>query len=366
MIRTLKIKTNEKAFLFYEGKLEKIYSQGKHFIFKPFKDYRVSMSNERNPWITHEDLDIIVKSGLLGDDATVIDLNDRQRGLVWIDGRFERLLKPGLYALWNKAKKIRVEIINADNVKFEHEELNAIMNAENAEIFLNEFVVENGYAGLYFCNGMFVEELKPGRYVFWKEMAKVKLYNKDLKTQTVEISGQDIMTNDKVTLRINALVNWNIANAYLAVTKCEDAIQSVYKEAQLILRSVIGTKDLEAILTDKNTVVRQLEEDLSAKTKAFGVKIDSFGIKDIILPGEMKEILNKVIEAKKIAEANLISRREETAAIRSQLNTAKMLEDNPVLMRLRELEVLERISAKTNLNVLLGNEKLTDRITKLI
>ena len=91
-----------------------------------------------------------------------------------------------------------------------------------------------------------------------------------------------------------------------------------------------------------------------------------YGIKDIILPGEMKEILNKVIEAKKIAEANLISRREETAAIRSQLNTAKMLEDNPVLMRLRELEVLERISAKTNLNVLLGNEKLTDRITKLI
>ena len=69
------------------------------------------------------------------------------------------------------------------------------------------------------------------------------------------------------------------------------------------------------------------------------------GIRDVILPGDMKELLNKVTEAKNAAEANLIARREETAAMRSQANTAKLLEDNPTLMRLRELEVLERVAA---------------------
>jgi len=90
------------------------------------------------------------------------------------------------------------------------------------------------------------------------------------------------------------------------------------------------------------------------------------GIRDIILPGDMKEIMNKVIEAQKGSEANGIKRREETAAMRSQLNTAKLMESNPVLMRLRELEVLETVAQTTNLSVILGDKGLTERVTKLI
>ena len=74
----------------------------------------------------------------------------------------------------------------------------------------------------------------------------------------------------------------------------------------------------------------------------------SVGIRDVILPGDLKDLLNKVTKAKKAAEANLISRREETAAMRSQANTAKLLTDNPKLMRLRELEVLEKIASAGN------------------
>ena len=85
------------------------------------------------------------------------------------------------------------------------------------------------------------------------------------------------------------------------------------------------------------------------------------GIRDVILPGEMKDLMNKVTEAKKAAEANLIARREETAAMRSQANTAKLLADNPTLMRLRELEVLEKVAANSKLNILLGDRVLGDR-----
>ena len=97
-----------------------------------------------------------------------------------------------------------------------------------------------------------------------------------------------------------------------------------------------------------------------------GLEIASVGIRDVILPGEMKDLMNRVTEAKKAAEANLISRREETAAMRSQANTAKLLADNPVLMRLRELEVLERIAADGDLKVVLGEKGLTDTVVNLL
>mgnify|MGYP001362247981 CR=1 FL=1 len=80
----------------------------------------------------------------------------------------------------------------------------------------------------------------------------------------------------------------------------------------------------------------------------------------------MKELLNKVTEAKKAAEANLIVRREETAAMRSQANTAKMLQDNPTLMRLRELETLEKVAATSKLRILVSDQGLTDRLLKVV
>jgi hypothetical protein len=97
-----------------------------------------------------------------------------------------------------------------------------------------------------------------------------------------------------------------------------------------------------------------------------GLEIASIGIRDVILPGEKKDLMNKVTETKKAAEANLIFRREEMAAIRSQANTAKLLADSPVLMPLRELEVLEEIAANGKLNIVLGEKGLTDKVVNLL
>ena len=105
---------------------------------------------------------------------------------------------------------------------------------------------------------------------------------------------------------------------------------------------------------------------MARKAPEFGLEVRSLGIRDIILPGEMKELMNKVTEARKAAEAGLITRREETAAARMQANTAKILESNPVLMKLRELEVLEKVAEKSNLTVVLGDGGLKDRVTKLL
>jgi regulator of protease activity HflC (stomatin/prohibitin superfamily) len=119
---------------------------------------------------------------------------------------------------------------------------------------------------------------------------------------------------------------------------------------------VVGARELDVFLADKDAVAEELEEAARRRAGELGLEVVSVGIRDVILPGDMKDLMNKVTEAKKAAEANLIFRREETAAMRSQANTAKLLTDNPTLMRLRELEVLEKVASAGNLNVILGEK----------
>jgi regulator of protease activity HflC (stomatin/prohibitin superfamily) len=174
------------------------------------------------------------------------------------------------------------------------------------------------------------------------------------------------MTADKVTLRLNAVVAFRVVDPVRSVTTVECQEKALYRDAQLALRSVIGARELDSFLSDKEHVAQELEGLIRDRAKAFGLEITAFGIRDVILPGEMRTILNRVIEARKAAEADLITRREETAAMRSQANTARIFESNPALMRLRELEVLEKVADKANLNVVLGEKGLADRIVKLL
>jgi regulator of protease activity HflC (stomatin/prohibitin superfamily) len=182
----------------------------------------------------------------------------------------------------------------------------------------------------------------------------------------LDVAGQEIMTADKVTLRLNALVTYKIADARASLSVSDDARQALYREAQLVLRAMVGARELDQFLTDKDGVIQELEESLRRRTASIGIEVASVGIRDVILPGEMKELLNKVTEAKKAAEANLIVRREETAAMRSQANTAKLLQDNPTLMRLRELEVLEKVAQTAKLSVVLGDKGLTERVVNVL
>ncbi|MDJ0611998.1 MAG: slipin family protein, partial [Kiloniellales bacterium] len=129
---------------------------------------------------------------------------------------------------------------------------------------------------------------------------------------------------------------------------------ALYKEVQFALRQAIGTRTLEEVLSDKLEINEALSGRLVPKLAESGLEVSSVGIKDIILPGEVRELMNRVIEAEKTAQANVIKRREETAATRSLLNTAKLMEDNPLLLRLKELEALEKVSEKVG-NVIVGN-----------
>ena len=145
-----------------------------------------------------------------------------------------------------------------------------------------------------------------------------------------------------------------IADPVKAVSVTADVRDYLYKGLQLALRQVVGTRTLDEVLGDKQGINAAIAEQLVPELEANGLRVASAGIKDIILPGDVRELMNRVIEAEKVAQANVIRRREETAATRSLLNTAKLMEDNPILLRLKELEALERVSEKVG-NVIVGN-----------
>ena len=174
------------------------------------------------------------------------------------------------------------------------------------------------------------------------------------------------------TLRLNAVVTDKIVDARKAVSQADDVRQALYRETQLVLRAVVGARELAVFLTDKDAVAKDIEENVRRRAGELGLEIASVGIRDVILPGDMKDLMNKVTEAKKAAEANLIARREETAAMRSQAGhgpqggPAKLLESNQTLMRLRELEILEKVAATGKLNIVLGEKGLADRIVNLL
>jgi len=366
MSKHIKIRRHEVGLLFRDREFQGLLDAGRHTLFDPLLKARVEMRSLRAPRLEHEQLDVIVASGVLEERATVLDLKDDQRALVWIDGRFSEVLEPGFHAYWNTVRDIRVEVIDARETRFTHEDLPVIAAIPASRRLLDICTVDRERVGVLYLSGRYVETLPPGLYAFWKNGTEARIVEIDLRETAADVNGQEIMTADKVTLRLNAAVNYRIIDAHRAVSHAEDVRQVLYREAQLALRGVLGTRDLDALLSEKDAVTEEIEALVRRRAGELGLEILSVGIRDIILPGDMKDLMNKVTEAKKAAEANLIARREETAAMRSQANTAKLLESNAALMRLRELEVLEKIATAGQLNVILGEKGLADRVVNLL
>ena len=231
--------------------------------------------SQRSPWLAHEKLDMIVKSGALKDRAVVLDLKDYERALVWVDGRFSHILPPGLYAYWTTFREVAVEVIDARKVRFEHKDLQVVVRSTMADRVLDAGAVEQGHVGVLFEDGRHVETLPPGKYAFWKNMAKVILVPMDLRETMLDIGGQEIMTADKVTLRLNAVVTYRVVDAHRALSAADDVRQALYREVQLALRAAVGTRELDQLLADKDAVAKELETTVRQRVAALGLEVVS-------------------------------------------------------------------------------------------
>ena len=207
-------------------------------------------------------------------------------------------------------------------------------------------MVENHEAGLLFVEGRLVERLAPGRHAFWTAGRKIEVKRLDLRPQAVEITAQEMLTKDRIALRVTLTAFRRIVDPERAVGTVADVDAWLYRLAQFAIREAVAARTLDEVLSAKNALDAELRTYVRERVQETGIEVTELGVKDVILPGEIRELVNKVVEAERTAKANLIRRQEETAATRSLLNTAKLMEDNPLLLRLKELESIERLVEK--------------------
>jgi regulator of protease activity HflC (stomatin/prohibitin superfamily) len=222
------------------------------------------------------------------------------------------------------------------------------------------------HVAVLYVDAKLAQVLEPGLRAFYTFGRTLRVDFVDLRLQVIEVAGQEILTKDKVPLRVNLNAGYRVTDVLTAFAKQAKPVDYLYKELQFGLRGAIGTRTLDELLEDKGAIDRAVAEHIERRVQGFGVEVDSVGVKDIILPGEMKAILAKVVEAEKAAAANVIRRREETSATRSLLNTARVMEDNPIALRLKELETLEKVTEKIDkISVFGGLEGVLKDLVKI-
>lgn len=267
-----------------------------------------------------------------------------------------RLLREGRWDLWAHAD-LEVERLDLSGIACE-----PVRDARRALLDRScyvEVLVPEGAAGLRLVDGQLDAVLPPGRHAAWTALREVTLTAVDLRERIVSISNQEVMSRDKVSLRLNASITIKVADAARLARTAKDADAALYLSAQLALRDAVATHTLDELLSQRSLLTDAIMPTLIARADALGLAVVDVGVKDLILPGEMRTLLNRVIEAQKDAEANVIARREETAATRSMAQTAKVLSENPLLMRLKELEAYKDLATRVGtLHVVLGDGAL--------
>ena len=266
--------------------------------------------------------------------------------IVSLDGRPMQVMTPWqVRVYWKVATSVdveRIDVTSEPRVSARH----LAMTDRTRLLIVTEAVVENHEAGLLYVEGRLVERLAPGRHAFWNVGRKIEVKRLDLRPQAVEITAQEMLTRDRIALRVTLTAFRRIVDPERIVSAVPDVDAWLYRLVQFAIREAVAGRTLDEVLSAKAALDAELRDYVRARIADSGVEVTELGVKDVILPGEIRELVNKVVEAERVAKANLIRRQEETAATRSLLNTAKLMEENPLLLRLKELESLERLVEK--------------------
>jgi len=342
------VKENEKALIYKDEKFEKILSTGVHKLFHLFQNYRV----ERVETHAHGIINSLKAEQLYKNNPTLIEelfnvvkLEEHERAYVWLDGKFIELLETGALSLYWKEYDVKVEKVDVQKSYLVEKRHQRILNNLNIPFNnLKKCVVTKNSQGYLYIDEKFEELVEEGKHYYYTDFHDIELKLINRRVNELEITGQELLSADKVTLRCNLTMHYKIVDGQSYLESVNDTNNYLYKQLQFAVREHLGALNIDEILSKQHTLSDEILEKFYTTCNKIGVEVEGVYIKDIILPGEMREIFNQVIEASKRAEANNIQRREETAATRSLLNTAKLMNDNPALARLKELEALEKIT----------------------
>ncbi|MBK1723306.1 hypothetical protein CKO23_13780 [Thiocystis violacea] len=387
---------HERALVLKNGMLEQILGPGVYRWLDLPGALAVEVFDLTHPELSHPHADVFCKEAAPLWNAWVenVEISEREAGLVYLDGRLSRLLSPmSRRFYWKGPVAVRVERVDLSAGlsvdaglmetirRMRHADAwtqasvvmrekaralgKALPGAEFLDNILEEEVADHEM-GLLLVDGRLIRTLEPGVHAFWSFARNVQVEVTDLRLQELEVQGQEILTRDKVSLRINLGAHYRVADPVKVRASLPKHKDFLYRELQFALRQAICDRTLDELLDQKGALEQGMLGVIRGRAEPHGIAVEALGIKDVILPGDMKQILNQVVEAEKAAQANLIRRREETAATRSLLNTAKLMDQNPVLLRLKELETLERVTERVgSLTVFGGMESLLQGLVRI-
>jgi regulator of protease activity HflC (stomatin/prohibitin superfamily) len=352
MFKTITVKLNERVVLFKDGLPFRAYGPGRYIVF----GRRLTEQRWNTDQLVFRALPE-VRAVLAADWFEQVTLGPLERGILFRDAMPVLFLRPGVHRYWKVDSSVRLLVFDVN------QPLPALTAELEALIPKGEYIdvtVQSHEKGLRFEQGRLTAVLEPGRYKLWTHPeARAQIVGVDLRRTELAINGQELLTRDKVTLRLTLTVEYAVSDPVLATQKVANARDSVYLAVQLSVRDYLASVTLDELLEGRDALTRFLERAVVPKAAEFGVRIESVGVKDVVLPGEMKTLLNRVIEAEKEAAANVILRREETAATRSLVNTARLMADQPVLLRLKELEAMKEIASQIKeVRLVVGSENL--------
>src|SRR5438105_3684050 len=370
------IRKNERGLLLRNGDFERILAPGTHWLASFMARRTVEKFALEQPAFTHPIAEYLMarEPEVVAAEFVRVALGETEAGLRYENGVIVEILPPATRRLyWRGLVDIAVDVVNtAADAQLPRDLAHRLTQTQLRQRAVTGLVgvlqveVPQHGAGLLYVDGKIERLLEPGSYAFWKFHRNVAVELVDLRLQAIEVTGQEILTRDKVSLRLNLAATWRYTDVLKAYAQLAKPAEQLYRELQFGLRAAVGTRSLDELLENKTTIDETVFAHVRAKLSALGLELDGVGVKDIVLPGEMKTILAQVVEAGKAAEANVIRRREETAATRSLLNTAKVMEDNPVALRLKELETLERVAERIDkISVFGGLDQVLNGLVKL-
>ena len=375
-IQRVTVKKNERGLLLRNGDFERVLQPGTHWLVAGLDTLQVERFALEQPAFTHAVADYLMakEPQVVAAEFVRVELNERQVGLRTENGTLVEVLAPATRRLyWKGLVDVQIEVVDIAASA----EVPAAVVARLVQTQLRQRAVQglagvlqvqvpDHGAGILSVDGKVERLLSAGSYAFWKFNRNVAVELVDLRLQALEVTGQEILTRDKVALRLNLSATWRYTDPLLAFKTLAKPAEHLYRELQFGLRAAVGTRSLDELLENKTVIDEVVTAQVTSKLAAYGLQLDGVGVKDIVLPGEMKTILAQVVEAGKAAEANVIRRREETAATRSLLNTAKVMEGNPVALRMKELETLERVAERIDkISVFGGLDQVLNGLVKL-
>lgn len=339
------IADNRRGFLFHKGRFEKVLIPGE-YRFSSWKHYSVQQVNADGDAKRKDvPLHILLEDEAYRKSTLVIRKQEGKITMLKENGIPVQVIDEIETVLWNTDGRYSLEIIPCDQPEIPKDFPKSWLGIIPRSLY-TRFTIPAGEIGFLYYDGKLESTLETGVYYFWNGIYEITCKTVDLKKQQMEIAGQEILTADRVSIRLNVLTNYHIKQPEFFVEKIKNPDTQIYSLVQMTARALVGRKRFDEILEEKEILSEELLAQLKKRESELGIAFDSAGIKDIILPGDIREIMNRVLVAEKNAQANVISRREEVASTRSLLNTAKLMEDNPTLYKLKELEYLEKICDK--------------------